>query len=134
MSDGSLSQEEIDALLQGVDEMTPESTSAAAAGAVAGDLTDTEKNTWLDIVRAELSSAANTLSTIISKKVEIINPSIEIESPDQIRQDVTGENIQLRVDYTEGITGETLFVLKKSDAAVIADLMMGQDGTHHQQS
>jgi len=129
MSDGSLSQEEIDALLQGVDEMAPEPAPAPAAAAPADDLTDTERSTLLDIVRAELSSAANTLSTIISKKVEIINPSIEIKSPDQVRQDITGENIQIRVDYTEGITGETLFVLKKTDAAVIADLMMGQDGT-----
>lgn len=129
MSDGSLSQEEIDALLQGVDEMAPEPAPAPAAAAPAADLSDAERNTLLDIIRAELSSAANTLSTIISKKVEIINPSIEIKSPDQLRQDITGENIQVRVDYTEGITGETLFILKKTDASVIADLMMGQDGT-----
>ncbi|MBN1899283.1 MAG: flagellar motor switch protein FliN [Spirochaetes bacterium] len=129
MSDGSLSQEEIDALLQGVDEMATEPAAAPAAAAATGDLTEEERNTFMDILRSELSSAANTLSTIISKKVEIINPTLEIKSPDKTRDDIAGENIQVKIDCTEGITGETLFVLKKGDASVIADLMMGQDGT-----
>ncbi len=129
MSDGSLSQEEIDALLQGVDEMAPDAATAPSQFAPAGDLTDNEKNSLLDIVRAQLSSSSNTLSTIISKKVELLNPSLEIKSADEVRDDIGGDNIQVRIDYTEGITGETLFVLKKTDASVIADLMMGQDGT-----
>jgi len=129
MSDGSLSQDEIDALLQGVDEMAPP-TSAPSGGVGGGEaLTDEEKNNLLNIINLQLTNAANTLSTIVSKKVELSNPNIEVKTPDEIRAELGGENLQVRIDYIEGIAGEALFVLKKKDGAVIADLMMGQDGS-----
>lgn len=129
MSDGSLSQEEIDALLQGVEEMTVEPVSAPAPKPVSQDLSDSERNIILDLIRAQLSSASNTLATIVSKKVEITNPSIEVQSQSDIRKSLPVNAVQVRISYTEGLTGETLIVLRKSDASVIADLMMGQDGT-----
>jgi len=131
MSDGSLSQDEIDALLQGVDEIAAEPVSmpsATAKAAPSADLSDNERNVILDLIRAQLSTASNTLSTILSKKVEISNPSIEVQSSPIIRNSLPQESVQVRINYTEGLLGEILFILKKSDAAVIADLMMGQDG------
>ena len=129
MSDGSLSQDEIDALLQGVDDMAPQGGPAPpAAGGDTGVLSDQEKNDFMGIIDQQLTTASNTLTTIVSKKVEMPGPNIEIKSPDDLRAELTGEYIQIRVDYTEGIAGETLFLLKKNDGAIIADLMMGQEG------
>jgi len=128
MSDGSLSQDEIDALLQGVDEMAPPS-GAAAPSADARALSEQEKNDFIGIINQQLSNASNTLSTIISKKVEMSNPHIEVKTPDELRKELTGEYLQIRIDYTEGIAGETLYLMKKQDGAAISDLMMGQDGS-----
>ncbi len=132
MSDGSLSQEEIDALLQGVDDMgmdaaTPASPASAASSA--GGLSPDANKAFLDIINKQLSNAANTLSTIISKKVDISNVVLEVKSADEIRQDLSGEYVQVKIDFTEGLSGKVLYVLKKNDAAIIADLMMGQDGS-----
>ncbi len=136
MSDGSLSQEEIDALLQGVDDMgvdsgggAPAAPQAAAAAPQQAGLSETAKNEFLEIINKQLNNAANTLSTIISKTVSITNTVLEIKTADELRQDFTGDFVQIKIDFTEGLSGKVLYVLKKDDAGVIADLMMGQDGS-----
>ena len=129
MSDGSLSQDEIDALLQGVDEMAPVSGAPAAPAVDTGTLSDQEKNDFMGIISQQLSNASNTFSTIVSKKAEMKGPHIEVKSPDDLRAELTGEYLQVRIDYTEGIAGETLFLIGKQDGAIVADLMMGQDGS-----
>ena len=129
MSDGSLSQDEIDALLQGGDEMAPQAAAPApAAGGGRDALSEQEKNDFKGIIEQQLSNASNTLTTIVSKKVEMSGPNIEIKSPDDLRAELAGEYIQIRIDYTEGMAGETLYLLNKKDGAIIADLMMGKDG------
>jgi len=129
MSDGSLSQDEIDALLQGVDEMAPQAGGAPPAAPDSGKLSEQEKNDFMSIINQQLTSASNTLTTLVTKKVEMSSPRIEVKSPDDLRAEFSGEYLQIRIDYTEGIAGETLFLLKKQDGATIADLMMGQEGT-----
>lgn len=132
MSDGSLSQEEIDALLQGVDDMAPEPSGGgtpAVATADSNELTDAEKSAFMEIINQQLTGAANTLTTIVTKKVDMSDAHLEVKSPVDLRSELAGEYLQIRIDYTEGIAGETLFLMKKQDGSVIADLMMGQEGT-----
>ncbi len=133
MSNGSLSQEEIDALLQGVEEVLPESPSVTMPGAggpsETGGLTDSERNTFLTIINSKFASASNTLSTITNKKVEITNPIIEIKNAQALRNEFPKDYIQVKSQFVEGLAGEFLFLFKKHDAAVIANLMMGEDGT-----
>ena len=133
MSDGSLSQEEIDALLQGVDEMAPEPSGPAPAGASAavdtGSLSENEKNAFMEIINQQLVNASNTLSTIVTKKVTLTDANLEVKTPVDLRSELGGEYLQIRIDYTEGMSGETLYLMKKQDGSVIADLMMGQEGT-----
>ncbi len=129
MSDGSLSQEEIDALLQGVDEMAPESAAPTSTGAGVSALTEAEKSAFLEIINQQLTNASNTLSTIVTKKVEMSGPHLDVKSPVDVRSELAGEYLQIRIDYTEGISGESLYLMKKEDGSVIADLMMGQEGT-----
>ncbi|MDD5065772.1 MAG: flagellar motor switch protein FliN [bacterium] len=131
MSDGSLSQEEINALLQGVDEVVPDTTGGLSSpGMTAGDqLGEQEKQSFLNIIKDQLPTAANTISTIITKKVTFSNFNLEMKSSVDVRSEMIGEFLQVKIDYTEGISGDVLFVFKKQDAAVVADLMVGQDGS-----
>ncbi len=131
MSDGSLSQEEINALLQGVDEVAPDmGMGMAGAPSVSGDqLTEQEKQSFLNIIKEQLNTAANTISTIITKKVSFSNSSCDVRPATEIRAEIAGEYLQVKIDFTEGISGDVLFLFKKQDAAVVADLMVGQDGT-----
>lgn len=130
MSDGSLSQEEINALLQGVDEVVPDTTGGLTGPSMAGDqVTEQEKQGFLNIIKDQLPTAANTISTIITKKVSFSNMSLEVKPSVDVRSELIGEFLQVKIDFTEGISGDVLFVFKKQDAAVVADLMVGQDGS-----
>lgn len=131
MSDGALSQDEIDALLQGAEELTPEPAAAAVSAPAAGmtGLSDSERSIILDTAKLVVSSASSTLSTITSKTIDIKNPAINIKKQDEIRGEYKGQYVQIRLDYNEGIIGENLYILKLNDAALIADLMMNQDGS-----
>ncbi len=134
MSDGSLSQDEIDALLQGADDLTspsgaPAPASITAAPSGGGGLSDTELNVLADIFSQQFNAAASTLSTITSKNVSIASPVITVKSPDEIRSDIIEPYTQIKLDYIEGLSGDNAFLLKQTDASIIADLMMGHDGT-----
>ena len=79
MSNGFLSQEEIDALLNGGSDEQPE--SAADASAVSQDLpelSDVEKDLLGEIGNISMGSASTALSTIISQPVNITTPVVSV--------------------------------------------------------
>lgn len=114
MNSGLLSQEEIDALLNGVSE--PES------------LSDSDKDLLGEIGNISMGSASTALSTIINKMVNITTPRVSLVTLNQIKSEIEVPNIALEVEYTEGLSGANLLVMKVTDAVVIADLMMGGTG------
>jgi flagellar motor switch protein FliN/FliY len=114
MNNGLLSQEEIDALLNGVSE--PES------------LSDSDKDLLGEIGNISMGSASTALSTIISKMVNITTPRVSLVTLNQMKNEFDVPNIALEVEYIEGLTGANLLVIKVTDAVVIADLMMGGNG------
>lgn len=114
MNNGLLSQEEIDALLNGVSE--PES------------LSDSDKDLLGEIGNISMGSASTALSTIISRMVNITTPRVSLVTLNQIKNEFDVPNIALEVEYIEGLTGANLLVIKVTDAIVIADLMMGGNG------
>jgi flagellar motor switch protein FliN/FliY len=117
MSNGLLSQEEIDALLNGVDvETSP-------------DLSDSDKDLLGEIGNISMGSASTALSTIISKMVNITTPRVEVSTLGKIKENFQVPNVALEVEYTEGLSGANLLVIKITDASIIADLMMGGDGS-----
>ena len=48
---------------------------------------------------------------------------------DNLEDDFVHPYVAIKVEYTEGLSGVNLLVIKQSDAAIIADLMLGGDGT-----
>lgn len=49
---------------------------------------------------------------------------------DQLEEEVTFKPVSVQVNYIEGFTGNNVFFIKSEDAAVIADIMLGGDGTN----
>lgn len=120
MSNGFLSQEEIDSLLNGgmiFDEPAEKEL-----------LTDIEKDLLGEIGNISMGSASTALSQIINQTVNITTPVVSVTSLRKLREDFAVPNIALDVKYTSGISGENLLVMKVTDAGVIANLMMGGDG------
>ncbi|AGK97800.1 flagellar motor switch phosphatase FliY [Clostridium pasteurianum] len=123
MSDGFLSQEEIDSLLNGG------ATSQNEEEIEKNDiLSDIEKDMLGEIGNISMGSAATALSTIINQQVNITTPVVTITTLKELRTQFHVPNIALDVQYTSGIVGENLLIMKVTDAGVIANLMMGGDG------
>ena len=145
MSDDMSSQEEIDALLNGGSIPTAdsapagESETAAAPAAASPDssssqlddvLTDMEKDALGEIGNISMGSAATTLSVLLGHKVSITTPSVSVATMGIIQQQYPMPYLIVEVGYTIGIEGNNVLAIQAQDAAIIADLMMGGDGTN----
>ncbi|AKN33907.1 flagellar motor switch protein [Clostridium carboxidivorans P7] len=138
MSNGFLSQEEIDALLNGGGEDTPpepseetktsEETPETSNESELPALTDIERDLLGEIGNISMGSASTALSTIINQQVNITTPIVTITRLKDLKDQFEVPNVALEVKYVSGIVGENLLVMKITDAAVIANLMMGGDG------
>ena len=120
MSEGFLSQEEIDALLRGDPISSP----------VTADLSDIEKDALGEIGNISMGSAATTLSVLLGHKVSITTPAVSIDTMAMIKDQYPMPYLIVEVGYTVGINGNNILAIQASDASIIADLMMGGDGTN----
>ena len=119
--DGILSQEEISALLNDTgSENATQNTS----------LTDNEKDAIGEIANISMGTAATTLFSLVNRKVEISTPVVSLATWDDIVEAYERPCVFIRIAYTVGLDGNNLLILKENDVKIIADLMMGGDGTN----
>jgi len=88
-----------------------------------------EKDALGEIANIAMGSAATTLSTLLNHRVNITSPQVGVTSQRVLMQEFTVPHLLIEVRFTEGLQGDNLLVIKTRDAAVIADLMMGNDGS-----
>jgi len=122
MSDGSLSQDEIDALLMG-----DAPSEAPGAPAADGDLSDAEKNAVLGLLSEVTGSQSATLSGIMVKSVTVGAPRLETTGREQFLSELPDEVVEIKLDYKSGLPGGHMYVLRGDDALKIAAPMIGQD-------
>ena len=130
MSDNILSQEEIEALLSGAPMVSGDDESSPKAEIHTEDyLSELEKDTLGEIGNISFGSSATALSSLLGQKVEITTPTISVVDYAAIETEFIHPYVAIKVEYTAGLSGMNLLVIKQSDAAIIADLMLGGDGT-----
>ncbi|MCY7492198.1 flagellar motor switch phosphatase FliY [Bacillus safensis] len=116
-----LSQDEIDALLKGGsnDDIEPDTILSAM-----------EQDAIGEIGNISFGSSATALSTLLNQKVEITTPTVTVIQKSMLNEEFPHPYVAIEVNYTEGFSASNLLVVQQTDAAVIADLMMGGDGTN----
>lgn len=144
-NDGTLSQDEINALLNNANsdngDSEEENGSTEPDGGKQDDseamsqeeitslyLTSLEKDTIGEIGNISLGSSATALSTLLGLKVDITTPTVSIVRKTGLKEEFPYEHVSLQVNYVEGFDGENIFLMKASDAAIISDIMMGGTG------
>ncbi|MER2262362.1 MAG: flagellar motor switch phosphatase FliY [Psychrobacillus sp.] len=127
MSDDMLSQEEIEALLRGtVDNIKEEKESSNTN--IEDYLDSFAIDTLGEIGNISFGSSATALSSLLGQKVDITTPHISMINRSKLVEEFPHPYVAVQVQYTAGLIGMNLLVIKQSDAAIIADLMLGGDG------
>lgn len=91
-------------------------------------LTDMENDMIGEVGNISMGSAATALSDMIGKRVSITTPVISVTTLKKMRESFEIPNIAVEIKYVTGIAGKNIFCMKVTDAAVIANLMMGGNG------
>ena len=150
--DGMLSQDEINALLAGMDTsgggdaapadapvdsgMGGDASADVAAAPVGGGaidetlLTDTEKDAIGEVANISMGSSATTLYSLVNQKVNITTPQVELANWENVIANYERPCVFIQIKYTVGLDGTNILILKEHDVMVITDLMMGGDGTN----
>ena len=138
--DGMLSQEEINALLSGIDDTADAGTDSASGAEetnpgmesqVAKELSDIEKDAIGEISNISMGTAATTLNALVGQPVNITTPTVSYSTWTDMAADFKARPcVALQLGYKEGLDGENVLILKEKDVMIITDLMMGGDGTN----
>ncbi|HHV29877.1 flagellar motor switch phosphatase FliY [Acetivibrio mesophilus] len=119
-----LSQAEIDALLNGGSSDGDEESNKGE------DLTSQEVDALGEIGNISMGTSATTLNSLLGQRVVITTPQVTICTWDELASEYHNSYVAVKVEYTEGLDGMNLLLLKDDDAKVITDLMMGGDGSN----
>ncbi len=156
--DGLLSQDEINALLSGMDigesgglegtldselqqavdahnEMVAEAKAnpqelADAKSAEEATLSDIERDAIGEVANISMGSSATTLYSLVNRKVNITTPTVSLATWENVIDDYEKPCVFIQIKYTVGLEGNNILVLREHDVKVITDLMMGGDGTN----
>ncbi len=137
MDGGMLSQDEINALLSGMGDVSDSSdgdqssdapaTEAAppsGGGSGSGGLTDDEKDAIGEVANISMGTSATTLYSLVNRKVNITTPVVSMAVWDDVIEDYERPCVFIKIQYTVGLEGTNILILKESDVKVITDLMM----------
>jgi flagellar motor switch protein FliN/FliY len=129
MGDGSLSQDEIDALLQGADDMlsSPGPSMGGSAPSSGSGLSPVEKDALADLFGGVMGAVAPSMAAYLQKPIRISNAIVEIKSHDAIVGEFPRQYVQVSLSYNGAVNGKNLVVLNMNDAGVISSLMMGDE-------
>ncbi|GIN91367.1 flagellar motor switch phosphatase FliY [Siminovitchia terrae] len=123
MNGEKLSQEEIEMLFEEMNQSEDESTKET------DELSEIEKDALGEVGNISFGNAATALSTMMNQKVEITTPTVSIIDW-QTLSESKDPGMAVQVTYTSGFSGVNVLFLKKRDVSVIADVLMGGDGTN----
>lgn len=126
MSDGSLSQDEIDALLQGSGGMEFDEPSAPGQTASA-EISNQDRKAFQRLIAQTVDAQASNFSMLVSKAVSIKKPFIDVVDAASFLEDLDDNLVQISLNFVEGISGAHSYILPESGATQIAGSMMGQE-------
>lgn len=119
MSDGSISQNEIDALLSGMGG----SGSAPADGA----LTPARQEALQKFFDGNVLALSANLDSMTGKTVSVSNPVIELSGREAFLQKVPDMAVAVTIDFDGALTGDHLFVLAPEFAEKLVGLVNNEE-------
>ena len=121
MSDGALSQDEIEALLKGADDAFGGESAPTNNGG--GNV---DKQLFNEAAKLIAENQAFSLSSISTKSASITNITTTLGDVNNLHQMLSGKVIEAKVGYSGSIKGNVYYYMGENEALAISSLMMGQ--------
>ncbi len=129
--DNMLSQDEINALLSGMDLSDNKPAETPEEEPIDESLlSGMERDAIGEIANISMGSSATTLYSLVNRKVNITTPVVTLAHWKSVLAEYEKPCVFIQIKYTRGLDGTNILVLKDHDVKIITDLMMGGDGTN----
>jgi flagellar motor switch protein FliN/FliY len=139
MSD--LTQEEINALINGVESMPQaqidseleeflemEEVERELEEDINSHFTEAEIDALGEIGNICMGTSATTMHALLGRRVNITTPHVALFRAENVLKSFKWPFMAISVEFTEGVFGKNLLVIRDYDAALITDLLMGGEG------
>ena len=120
MSDGALSQDEIDALLAGVDSSTAPTATATAAP---GNGSEEDAKAFQEFLSRNIGAGSSNLSMMTGATVSLGEPTVSFSNRDALLEQLPEMVTAVKADFSSGFPGEHCFIFPEDTAKAIASLM-----------
>ena len=117
MSDGALSQDEIDALLGGGDSHSSTATATAPAGH------DADRMALEDFLSSTSASIGSNLSAMTGTEVSVKGPEGSFTSQQNLLSELPDQVTVIKADFNSGFPGEHIYLIGESTAKKLAGLI-----------
>ena len=127
MSDGSLSQDEIDALLQGGgggDFGAPGGGAPSAGGGISDDAIQKFTTLLESVVGGQSSNLSGLMG---DKTVTIGNPDVVSTEEEGLQGELEDSLVQIKIDFSDAVEGTHSYIMSGTDAARFAGFVVGQE-------
>ncbi|MFU2423669.1 MAG: flagellar motor switch phosphatase FliY [Bacteroides sp.] len=129
--DNMLSQDEINALLNGMDLSDNKPKETPQEEPIDESLLSSmERDAIGEIANISMGSSATTLYSLVNRKVNITTPVVTLAHWKNVLDEYEKPCVFIQIKYTKGLDGTNILVLRDHDVKIITDLMMGGDGTN----
>ncbi len=86
---------------------------------------DVEKDAIGEVMNITMGSAATAVSNMLSAKVWITTPQVSIIKAGDLTYPELEPSIHVKIEYTQGVKGNNVLVLKQNDVQLILNQLMG---------
>ena len=91
------------------------------------EISEMEKDALGEVMNISMGSAATAVSELLSAKVWITTPRVEIvRADDMLQYDKLEPAVCVKIEYVKGLSGNNLMVLRQDDVQMILNQLMGQ--------
>ena len=123
MSDGSVSQDEIDALLSGVGG----SSSAMAGASSSNTLSSFKQNALLQFANGNTPGLTSNLESMMGKSISVSEPVIELTNRDDLLHKVSEMAVATLIDFSGAAEGDHAFIMNPELAKKVISLVNHED-------
>lgn len=90
-----------------------------------GYLNMMQQDALAEVGNISLGASATALSKIINRKVQITTPAVSLTTMGEVRANYPTPCLVVTVNYSKGLAGHNILILKEDDALTIVGVMMG---------